>query len=307
MPQDLTRADLAEIARDPSLTEADATHFSPREWAAIQKLRGEGDRGGAGRSTVDALQGVLTGAAKGAGETVFNLGDLVHNTPGVGSVTDALSRVFGGDPEATFDRGEAVNPLALMAGADDISTEAKTGAERVGKFGEQVGEFMVPAGATRLATIRKLTQAIPDTLSPKAMAAANKLTSLVGRVLGEGASATGVAAIHGDKTPESAGAIAGGTTAAGEALSRTMTALMKTPMGRELLPYLTAIAASQIVPFNMPGLAAVAGGFGLTRSMARRGFANPKVRAQVGKKITQGSRRVGQAAAGAYTESETDR
>ena len=301
MPQGRTRAELQEIAADTRLTDDDAQYFSPQEWTAIQKLRETSGRGD--RSTIDQVTDVASGVGKGAGETMFNLGKVVHNTPGVGSVTDALARLFGGDPDATFS-GAPVNPLALATGADDISTEPTTTAERVGKVGEQVGEFMIPANATRFATIRKLTQAIPGNLSPQAMKAANKITSLVGRVLGEGASATGVAAVHGDETPESAGMVAGGTTAAGEALSRLVTGLMKTPVGKELLPYLTAIAASQAMPFSMPGLAAVAGGFGATRFAARQGFKNPKVRAQMGKRIAQGGRGVGRVAAGVATETE---
>lgn len=320
MPQHFSREDLMALAKDPRVTPEHLALLSPSERAAVERFRAQDETDGRG-STMRALEGFLAGAGKGAGETIYDLGNLVHKTP-VGRVTDALSRLLGGDPEATFGNrallgftredlqrfGVAdiapVNPLALVIGADDISTEARTGAERAGKFVEQVGEFFTPAKATRLATIRKLTQAIPNNLSPKAMQVANKVTALVGRVLGEGGSAAGVSALHGDETPENAAAIAGGTTGAGEALARTITALMKTPVGKELLPYLTAIAASQMMPFSMPGLAAVAGGFGATRFAARQGFRNPKVRAQIGKRIAQGGRGAGRVAAGIATETE---
>lgn len=246
-----------------------------------------------GHSTTGMFGDVLTGIGKGAGQTAFNLGNLVHKTPLLGQLTDKLATLVGPegtDPEAAFSK----NPQEL---------EATNTAQKVGKVGEQVGEFFIPASASRLATVKGLVKLIPDTASPQAMALANKMLAQVGRVLGEAGSAAGVSAVHGDETPEKSAEIAGGTTAAGAALGATAKALLKTTVGRELAPYLTAIAAMNIVsPFTPGGMASTVGAFGLTRSMANRAFRSPKLRTQIGTRIAQGASKLGEAAAGAESE-----
>jgi hypothetical protein len=75
---------------------------------------------------------LLIGAAKGAGNTLIGLGELVHKIPGVSAAIDAFYGTPGLSKAAFPAAREAVKPA--------------NAAQRVGQTAEQIGEFFVPAG-----------------------------------------------------------------------------------------------------------------------------------------------------------------
>jgi hypothetical protein len=116
------------------------------------------------------LGGLVVGAAKGLGNTVYNLGNLVHKAVG----SDALS------------------------GENDITRalEPTNDWQQYGKTAEQVGEFFVP-GAAQAGKLAPIANAVGR-------------AGLVGRMATEGASAAGVATAQGGDatTAGVAGAVA---------------------------------------------------------------------------------------------------
>lgn len=110
------------------------------------------------------------GAAKGLGQTVTNLGELVHMIPGVSRGVDAL---YG-----------APVSQASFADANRVLASTNT-AQAIGKGVEQIGEFFFPGGAVSRAT---------------------KGLSLGRRLALEGAVGGGVAAAQGASAPEMAAA-----------------------------------------------------------------------------------------------------
>lgn len=222
------------------------------------------------RSTVDTLIDVGRGVAKGAGQTAFNLGNLVHKTPLLGDLTDILARIAG---------SEDTSPDAAFAQTPDV-LEAKSGAERFGKGVEQVGEFLLPAGPARLATIKRLVSMIPNQTPANQMRILNKAAALLGRVGGEAGSAAGVSMVHGESNPEIEGGIAataplvGG---AGRAGVQGLSSAMQTKAGRELLPYLAAVLGLNIAGGLTPaGVASSIGAFGIAKHGAQSFLKSPR-------------------------------
>lgn len=88
------------------------------------------------------LGGLLYGAAKGVGNTVYNLGKLAHKLPGMDVIAPDTAGAFSGPNEIT----EALTPEGTWQGA--------------GYMGEQVAEMFVPgaAQAGKLGFASKLLQ-----------------------------------------------------------------------------------------------------------------------------------------------------
>ena len=80
------------------------------------------------------------GVLKGAGQTATNLGELVHQIPGVTPAVDALY----GQP--------GLSHRAFAAAHQDLAPTST--AQTVGKMGEQVGELIVPSRAVAAASAR---------------------------------------------------------------------------------------------------------------------------------------------------------
>lgn len=284
-------SELKRFVADPDFTPEDLKLLSQAETQRLQRLQ---------RS--DSLMGhasdIVTGIGKGAAETAFDLGSLVHKTPVIGQITDKLSSLIGpkgyypgADPSKAF----STTPPEL---------ESTNAYQKGGKVAEQVGEFLLPAGPARLEAVKSLVRLIPDAASPRAMALANKVLAHVGRVVGEAGSAGAVSAVHGDENPERPAEIAGGSTAAFEALGPMVRGLLKTKLGGEIAPMLAAISAMHLAGgMSELGLGAGLGAYGIMKRTASEALENPKVQAQVGKVITAGGTKAGELAAGAESES----
>lgn len=263
----LTDQQLQELVSDKSFTPEDATLLTPNEKTRLAAIRHQS-------STVGRAEGVLSGVAKGAGETAINLGKIVHKTPILGSLTDALAKLVGPegtDPNQAFQQD--AGKMQLRVGGHDVTTEAGNTAESIGKGLEQVGEFMIPAGPSRLATIRQLVKMIPNATKPSTMKMLVKAAQMAGRVGGEAASAGGVSMVHGEQDPQVEAAIAGGSPLAGEALSK-MIAILKTPFGQKVAPVLAAAGVMPILGGLTPsGIAGTMGTYGLVRGAAAQAIA----------------------------------
>lgn len=109
---------------------------------------------------------LVTGAAKGLGQTVSNLGEAIHMIPGVSRAVDALY-------------GAPVSQASFQE-ADRVLAPTNT-AQAIGKGAEQIAEFFVPGGA---------------------VARAAKGAGMAGRAALEGAVGGGVAAAQGASLPE---------------------------------------------------------------------------------------------------------
>lgn len=248
MGQDLTDAQLQELANDPRLTAADMALLSPSEKAALAQIK----RGGPGiaERTGTMLKDLGVGAAKGLGESITEVGNFGRAMiPGL-------------------------NKLDTLMEPVEFSTTSENTAQSVGKTAERIAEFFVPAGAMRKAGVKAAVHAIPNSLSAPHMKIANKLAALLGRSAGEGASAAGVAALHGDESPETAGMIGAAGPAVGS-LVGTAAKTLKNPMVSRLAPYLTASAIMGASP-NVAGVSGALSGFGLVQALARQAVKNPR-------------------------------
>lgn len=142
------------------------------------------------------LGGLATGALKGVGNTVYNLGRLAHKIPGMDVIAPDRAGAFeGGQPEMLEPTG---------------------GAQKAGYLAEQVGEFFVPAAATagKLAGAAKLVGK----------------AGLAGRMATEAASAAGVTAAQGGD-PVAAGVVGGAVPAVSAVAGKVAPAIMNTKIG----------------------------------------------------------------------------
>lgn len=278
----LTDEQIQELAADPQFTEEDRALLTPSERTrlAAAKVRGGG--------AVGAVKGLAKGFVKGAGETAFELGDMVHNTPGVGNLTDMLAKLVG--PEGT-------NPDGAFSKTPE-QLEAHGTAEEIGKTGEQVGEFFIAPGQARKAAIERLVRFIPNATPANQMKILNKIAAITGRVVGEAGSATAVSAIHGDENPQYAGVAGGAGPLVGEGLSSAVGTL-KTPGMQKIAPVLAAMLTMKGLGGITPeGLAGGMATFGLAKQGAKRLIENPatvrtaqnvaRTGANVGGRVTAG-------------------
>lgn len=119
------------------------------------------------------LSEFFAGAGKGLGETVMNLGGLVHQIPGVSRAVDALYGEEGLSGQAF---GEE-SPLRT-------DLQPTTTAQSVGKGVERVAEFMIPAGRAE-----SVASAVASHLP--------RYTRLLPSMAAQSATGAGVAAVQG--------------------------------------------------------------------------------------------------------------
>lgn len=274
-------------------------------WEVVQNAppvaagRGSNPHGAPGASfsgLVSDVGDVGTGVVKGAGQTAFGLGDLVHRTPVLGSITDALAKMVG--PEGT-------DPNAAFSQQPDV-LNADNGAQHLGKVAEQVGEFFIPAGLAREAAVKGLVRLIPNSASPGMMSVLNKAGAIIGRTVGEAGSAAAVSDLHGDTHPGESASIAAGSSLLGSGLSATAP-LIKSPIAQQVLPTLMAILGMKTAGGLTPGgVGAGLGMFSVARAMAQHLVQNPKAVPTVAKGLRLGVPAVGRGIAGARSASETE-
>jgi hypothetical protein len=105
--------------------------------AAWKPVRPEAQAAKPQTGILSTLGDVAKGAIKGVGQTVTNLGALVHQIPGVDTAVDAL---YG---------KEGLSKAAFAAANEDLAPTNT--AQKVGKFGEQIAEVVLPGKAVTLA------------------------------------------------------------------------------------------------------------------------------------------------------------
>lgn len=201
-----------------------------------------------------ALSGTAVGAAKGVGDTATSLVGMV---PGVTTATNAAGNAIGGKLAELLHGKDAVTPPVSKEQVAD-AFEPTTSAEKFGKAAEQIGEFFVPAGAASNAAVKGLVHLIPDAANPQTMKTLNKVAALVGRSVGEGASAGTLAAAHGDPHAGTVAEIGAAAPIAGAGVS----ALLASPKVQQILAMATAAAPSGAVP---SGFAARTGTYQMIR------------------------------------------
>lgn len=275
-PSSFTQTELQDIANDPRLTNADRAHFTPEQWGTIQSLKrapGQAGQpstaesgGGSDESSIlgnvaRAIGSVGVGAFKGTGSSVVNVGQLAHKVPVIKQLMDTVGLT---DQDLAF-REKALQPEGT--------------AESIGHGAEQIGEFMLPAGAARKGAIKGLARLIPDAASPATMKTLNKVAAITGRSLGEGASAAAVSTAHGEN-PDVPAAIGAGAPLVGAGVSAAIPPLVQLinqyPIIASMFPWLVGGAVGTAAG-GIPGLAAGAGG-GLGAQLALRGAARGAVR-----------------------------
>lgn len=235
--------------------------------------------GDEGPSTLDAIRRIVselgTGAVQGAGETAVSLGNVVHSIPGVGNITDALAKLVGPegtDPSAAFEQE-----------AGDIASQGTgytgTPAEQAGRFGEKVGEFLVPGSKLAKAGEKAAVLLTPDKLinaSPKAGRVMSALMGILGRSAGEAGQAGTISALQGEQNPEHEAAIAGTAPVAASGIAATLP-LLRSPLLQKLLSIMAgATVASQASSLG-GSMGAGLGIYGGTRAALNELLKNPRL------------------------------
>lgn len=146
--------------------------------------------------TTDTIKDVGLGVAKGLGQTAVNLGELVHQIPGVTRAVDALYGTPGLSHQA-FTEAEA-------------GLKATNTAQKVGKVGEQIAEVIVPGRAISKGATWAATKAAPY-LAP---AVGKTIATLAPRAVVEGTGAAGLARVQ-ETDPKLAAGVAAGIPIAG--------------------------------------------------------------------------------------------
>lgn len=257
----LTDQQLQELMGDNRFGEADMALLTPGERTRLAAIK-------ARSSTTGRIKDIAIGAAKGVGNRAVDLGSLVHNTPVVGSITDKLATMIGGpgtDPDMAFTKANQ-------------ELEATSPAQSVGKGLEEMGEFFIPGEAASNAISRGIStllrRPMPNVVrsvsSPKLV---NRAIGVASRVLGEGASAGAVSALHGDEHPEYAASAGALGPVVGEGLAAGARA-MGTPLGRRIAPVLLGGTAVSAFP-NPMGLGATLGMYGLSKGAVSDYLAGP--------------------------------
>lgn len=244
-----------------------------------------------GGGSIQALNDVIVGAGKGAGSTVFNLGKLVHNTPGLGNLTDELSKLVapfivkmaGGDNPGLTDPSAAFSQ-------EPLDLKAKNTAQKVGKVGEQMAEFFLPTGgaATDMDVLKTVTSnpklAFLEPLLTKTASSGVQSLNKVGKAVPLAADAvkTGVqaamtSAAHGDQSPEQVGLTAATGPLMGAAAAKAVP-LIDTTTAQHLIPAIGALLATKPLTGMMGteiGLGSSLGLYGAMRAIIADALKNP--------------------------------
>lgn len=244
---------------------------SPASGGVVGGGAGAGAPAEESQTTMDMLNDLLKGFGKSAGETAFDLGNLVHKTPLLGNATDALAKLVG--PEGT-DPNSAFKTLP-----EDL--ERKGNAQKLGGYAENMAEFMIPgmAGTKAASGVRaldttystvgknitgKLAEKIDPTVSPQVLALLNKLAAYTGRIAGPAVEGGTISALKGSDHPEYTAEAGAGGAAATEGLAALMNVL-KSSYGRRAATVLAASSLMGQLP-GLPGnLSGMMGLYGLIR------------------------------------------
>lgn len=195
------------------------------------------------------LGDATVGGGKGLLESGMQGGELLRKIPGVNQLSDQFPSF-------------------------NVNTDAANPSQNAGKILEHLAEILYGGGA--------IGSAIKPSVVGLGMrgAAGNKLlmnAGAISKAIGQGTAAAGSDLLHhgGDNAMLDAGLAAAGPVAGAGA-----EALMQTPIGRTVLPYLAAIgvtsAARPILGETM-GLGAGLTGFGMTNQLMKRAAQNPTV------------------------------
>lgn len=305
VPVELTDAEMVEFVNDPTVGAEALALLTPGEKARYQTLKSAKPEGGSFMGSIgkaiDVGEDVATGVVKGAGQTAFNLGNLVHSIPGIGDATDALAKLFGGagtDPDQAF----AQTPQDL---------QPTNTAQAFGKGAEQIGEFFIPAGKVGMASrgaadlVGKLPKAA-GTVRKAATDLAWKGAPVVDNALSTGA----VAAAHGDEDPQ----YAAGTQALLQSLgigAGQASKLLGTMAGKQYAPILAGVALFKLIS-ALGGDIGTSAASGLaanqaTRTIARRYLSQPGAQGKMLFGAERAGEKLGTAGAGIVDETRRRR
>lgn len=219
----------------------------------------------------EAINDVGVGALKGVAETTTNAVGLI---PGVTWATNALGNAVGGAAGRAL-YGTTPEPVSQQSVSNAL--ESTNTAQTVGKGAEQLAEFFVPAQAARKAAIEGLVRLIPNSASPGTMRVLNKAGAIIGRTVGEFGSAAAVSAAHGDPHPERTGMAAAAGPLVG-AVAGPAVKVLKYELSKDLLATIAAIAgANTLGGITTLGLGGGFASFHMTRAVASKLLANPRV------------------------------
>lgn len=132
MPQVDYAALAAQARQRPTTAPVDYAALAAQARTATTAVPAQSDR-----TWGDTARDVAIGAVKGAGNTAIGLGELVHRIPGVSRGVDALYDAVGIDAVPSREAFPAARALVQPTNT----------AQKVGFYGEQIGEFFLPAGA----------------------------------------------------------------------------------------------------------------------------------------------------------------
>lgn len=250
-----------------ALPDAPTNAAQPKATAAAADGAGSADSGG---GVLRGLADLGIGATKGAASTMEH---LFHVTP------------TGPDDPLT------AKPMVHW-GAD--GTKPSNPMQAAGHAGEQIGEFLIPAGMAREAAIKGLVSLIPDAASPGVMKVLNKAGAYIGRTVGEMASAGSVASAHGDSDVGREMAIAG----AGPALSGALGAAINNPIVQRILANTGGGVSAGVMP---GGLGSKMGTFGIVKDLIEK-YLQGGGGSAIAKRVPYLTR----AAAGASSTTETE-
>lgn len=318
-PAEFSDAELIELINSPTVKPEDLALLTPGEKQRYQALRQskEHDATLTGKmgNAMDAANDVAVGAVKGAGQTVTNLGRLVHKIPGV---TPAVDWLYGDSGDGQQNLAGLVTGDAPRKGlssrafeaADETLKPANT-SQAIGKGAEQIGEFFIPTGEVGLAQrgAAELVTHLPKaagTVRKLATDAAWKLAPVIDNALSTGA----VAMAHGDENPQYVAGTQAGIQTAGIGLGQ-LTKLLETKVGSQYAPILAAILVMKAVSALGGGLGETMGS-GLaantaTRTLARRALQQPGAAGKLLWGAEKAGERVGTLGAGIVDETRTRR
>lgn len=281
MPQGgLSDAQLKTLLADPRLTAADIALLTPEEKASVARIKqigGDADRAPNAIETMGTgVKDLAIGAAKGVGSTVTALGDLARKVPGVSSLDKVMAPI-------------------------EFSTTPTNTAQSIGKGAEQIGEFLIPAGMARKAAIEGLVRLIPDAASPGTMKVLNKAGAVIGRTVGEMASAGAVSELHDDPNAGTTAMIAGAGPLIGSAASAAAP-VIQNPMAQSVLATLAAVLGGKAFGPS-GGVGAGLGTYSLMRGAAKQMVSQPGATRAIRRVAFKGAPIAARTAAGISSES----
>lgn len=310
--QELTDSELLQLARDSRMTSREWALLTPSEQSRMKRLASPTtqpkDTGSSAFDTAKSALSfggdLLSGVAKGAGETAFNLGNAVHSIPGLGNLTDMIAELVG--PKGT-------NPDQAFAQVPEDLTATNAG-QKIGKAGERIAEFVLPSKAEftagnllarpALNAWLRTSQKTQPVLSAALTAAEKGLN-----IAGDAGMAGLVGAAQGGDPIDAAKWSAGGALA-GEGASQLLRTL-STDTGQRIGPLLAAIAAMKAVE-GVGGsmgdsMGGALGGFSIAKGLANKIIKQPGAVRRIRDAAELAGTRAGQIGAGVMNANSTPR